>query len=203
LVNATDNVDDLDNDPTNEIELPSGGQEGQILTIIGGVPTWVNSPCIVKVGDTYAGGVVFYVDGTGCRGLVAAPSDQSSSALWGCPGTLIGANGTAMGTGNQNTIDIEAGCSTPGTAADICANLSLAGYTDWFLPSKDELNLMYENIGQGNVLGLGNVGGFANNYYWSSTEYNNFNAWSQNFNYGTQGYGNMNDYLYVRAVRAF
>ena len=62
---------------------------------------------------------------------------------------------------------------------------------------------MYQNIGQGNVLGLGNVGGFANNYYWSSTEYNNFNAWSQNFNYGTQGYGNMNDYLYVRAVRAF
>jgi hypothetical protein len=203
VVNATDNVDDLDNDPTNEIELPSGGQEGQILTIIGGVPTWVNSPCIVKVGDTYAGGVVFYVDASGCHGLVAAPSDQSSSAGWGCYGALVGANGIAIGTGNQNTINIEAGCSDPGTAAHICANLSLAGYTDWFLPSRGELNKMYQNIGQGNALGLGNVGGFAPNYYWSSTEATDGSAWAQIFNGGGQTYGGKTSALYVRAVRAF
>ena len=205
LSSLQDGVDDLDNDPTNEIELPSGGQEGQILTIIGGVPTWVNSACIVKVGDTYAGGVVFYVDASGCHGLVAAPTDQSSSAVWGCYGIAVaGADGTAIGTGYQNTIDIEAAaCSAPGNPADICANLSLAGYTDWFLPSKDELNLMYQNIGPGNALGLGNVGGFANNGYWSSTEYDNNYAWFFNF---YNGYANVNykyDTFYVRAVRAF
>ena len=131
------------------------------------------------------------------RYLEAASSD-SPSAEWGCDGTLIpGADGTAVGTGEQNTIDIEAGCTTPDTAADICANLSLGGYTDWFLPSKDELNLMYEN------LKVSGVGGFAGYYYWSSSEYGAHYAWYQNF-YN----GNQNNYLKygtyrVRAVRAF
>jgi len=116
------------------------------------------------------------------RYLEAAPSDQSTSAEWGCYGEAIsGADGTAVGTGEQNTIDIEAGCTTPGTAADICANLSLGGYSDWFLPSKDELNLMYTNL---KVFG---VGGFADYGYWSSSEcYLYINAWVQSFSSGTQ-----------------
>jgi len=160
----------------------------------------------LAIGDTYQGGIIFYLDGLG-GGLIAAPTDQSSGAEWGCVGTIIsGADGIAIGTGAQNTIDIEAGCSTAGTAADLCANLVLSGYTDWFLPSKDELNLMYQNIGPGNALGLGNVGGFANNSYWSSTEFEvNGTAWDQNFD----GVGGQNDYnknftgTAVRSVRAF
>lgn len=204
---TNDAVNDADSDPNNEIELPSGGQDGQILTIIGGVPTWVNSPCIVKVGDTYAGGIVFYVDASGCHGLVAAPSDQSAGAKWGCNGFLLsGADGVLLGTGNQNTIDIVSGCETE-TAAYICANLTLNAYSDWFLPSKDELNLMYENIGQGNVLGLGNVGDFASANYWSSSEKNFGVAWFQYFtnlnNSGFQGGGSKNSLKPFRAVRAF
>ena len=156
------------------------------------------------IGDTYGGGIIFWLDGNG-GGLISAPTDQSSDAQWGCHGTVIsGADGTAIGTGNQNTIDIEAGCTTSGIAADICANLTLGGYSDWFLPSKDELNKMYLNIGQGNALGLGNVGGFANANYWSSTEINSTDAWRQYFIFGGQYYGNKYyDYFDVRAVRAF
>ena len=133
------------------------------------------------------------------RYLEAAPSDQSPKPEWGCYGySISGADGTAVGTGEQNTIDIEAGCTTPGTAADICANLSLGGYSDWFLPSKDELNLMYENL---KVFG---VGGFADNVYWSSSElYVYLNAWIQSFGNGGQANGPKNATIRVRAVRAF
>ena len=161
----------------------------------------------ICVGSTYQGGIIFWLDGNG-GGLIAAPSDQSSGAQWGCFGTLIsGADGTAIGTGNQNTIDIEAGCTTSGIAADICANLTLGGYSDWFLPSKDEIKKMYSNIGQGNALGLGNVGNFDNVApygYWSSTEFGYSFAWRQDFGSGSQIYsGVKNNSANVRAVRAF
>ena len=151
----------------------------------------------LAIGDSYQGGIIFYLDGSG-GGLIAAPTNQSAGAPWGCYGTLItGADGTAIGTGAQNTIDIEAGCSTAGTAADICANLVLSGYTDWFLPSKDELDMMYVNL---HMQGLG---GFASNYYWSSTEYDFNSAWIQYFYNGLQFYGFKSSNFYVRSVRAF
>ena len=62
---------------------------------------------------------------------------------------------------------------------------------------------MYENIGKGNALGLGNVGGFANNIYWSSTEFDFNRAWLQYFYLGTQATNYKNSTYYVRAVRAF
>ena len=156
------------------------------------------------------GGIVFYILGDAgylagqVNGLIAAPSDQSSGAEWGCYGNYTGADGTAIGTGNQNTINIEGGCTTAGIAADICANLTLGGYSDWFLPSKDELNKMYLNIGPGNALGLGNIGGLTNHFYWSSTEFDNWRAWGQNLGNGYQSYGGSKDNdSDVRAVRAF
>ena len=66
--------------------------------------------------------------------------------------------------------------------------------TGWRLPTKDELYMLYKNREE--------IGGFAYNFYWSSTEYDNFNAWLQYFNYGNQYYNYKNFNFYVRAVRA-
>ncbi|MDB9910428.1 DUF1566 domain-containing protein [Flavobacteriales bacterium] len=160
----------------------------------------------LAIGDNYQGGIIFYIFQLAdagyvagqVHGLIAAPTDQSTGAEWGCyPTSISGADGMAIGTGNQNTIDIEAGCDTSGTAADICANYTDGTYSDWFLPSKDELNQMYLN------LQLQGLGGFASNFYWSSTEGVNYDAWLQNFSNGFQN-GNYKFYYYnVRAVRAF
>jgi hypothetical protein len=76
-------------------------------------------------------------------------------------------------------------------AMKACADLG----DGWRLPTKDELNLLYENKEK--------IGGFANNFYWSSTGNDNYNAWEQNFFNGNQYSDNKNYYSYVRAVRAF
>ena len=173
-------------------------------------PTNNNNNSALAIGDTHQGGIIFYLDGNG-GGLIAALTDQTTYAEWGCEEISIsGADGTAIGTGNQNTIDIEAGCTTTGIAADICANLTLGGYSDWFLPSKDELNLMWTNLADSDGDGVNNgvtdpnnLGGFAVNYYWSSTEADYNNAWRQSFYYGSQNYNNKNYGSSVRAVRAF
>lgn len=84
------------------------------------------------------------------------------------------------------------------SAKTACEELILNGYSDWHLPSKEELNSVYVNLKQ-----VG-VGGFASNYYWSSTQSNTSDAWGKNFSNGRQNYDNYKSYeFYVRAVRAF
>ena len=168
-----------------------------------------NNNSSLAIGDTHQGGIIFYLDGNG-GGLISAPSDQGV-AQWGCYEiNIIGADGIAIGTGAQNTIDIEEGCTTPATAADICANLTLGGYSDWFLPSKDELNEMFLNIGQGNLVlsNIGNFGSYDGSTYISSTESNELQAWMQRFGmsdgvYGIQDVKSKDQYQLVRAIRAF
>ena len=85
-----------------------------------------------------------------------------------------------------------------GAARQKCADLSFGGFNDWFLPNKDQLNLMYE------CLKKQGLGGFSNDRYWSSSEYDSNYAWVQSFSNGSQGYGySKTDTNRARAVRAF
>jgi len=151
-----------------------------------------------KMGTSHAGGLVFYNDGAG-GGMVCAENNQGY-ARWGCDGTEIGNTSTAINTGVANTNAIVAKCGEAGIAARLCYELEEGGFSDWYLPSKDELNLMYVNL---IPLGLGN---FTGGLYWSSSEYsgNESNyAWFQDFSYGYKGYDYKDYTTYVRAVRAF
>ena len=164
------------------------------------------SPCGLAIGQTYQGGIIFYLDASGCHGLISAPTDQSIGITWYSGSyldTYASGSGLFDGDGNCYRIRRSQGDCASCNAAEICLDLTIGVYSDWYLPSKYELNLMYRNIGQGNALGLGNVGGFANSNYWSSTENDNFGAWNQNFASGNQGNASKELTRYVRAVRAF
>lgn len=164
-----------------------------------GAAVWKEIERTYNIGDTGpAGGIVFYVYDGGKHGLEAAPADQDggTGAAWGCSGTdITGAFGGSIGSGVQNTAAILAGCADAGTAARLVDAYALNGYTDWFLPSKDELNALY--------LQKDVVGGFAGFFYWSSSQVSSLNAWIQDFGGGFQNGGNKVGTLRVRAVRAF
>ncbi|HPO50913.1 MAG TPA: DUF1566 domain-containing protein [Spirochaetota bacterium] len=154
-----------------------------------------------KVGIGPAGGYLFYDKGSysdGWRYLECAPTDQSTEIQWyNGSYTTTGATATAVGTGKANTATIVASQGSGSYAAKLCDDLVLGGYDDWFLPSKDELNLMYTKL---KVLG---VGGFAFDFHWSSSEFNDISAWFQDFDDGFQVSNNKSSDLRVRAVRAF
>lgn len=114
----------------------------------------------------------------------------------------------AIGTGKANTAALvqkmgatayssETGSSKAKYAAKACADYSGGGYDDWFLPSKDELDLIYDHLKSKNL------GGFSNTVYWSSSELNSDSAWYRNFENGNQGATDRNFNYLVRPVRAF
>jgi len=148
------------------------------------------------IGQSYGGGIIFSISVSGLHGLVAATTDQSTGAEFGCSGNVTPTS-TEVGTGQANTDAILYACGEPGIAALICNDLVLNGYSDWFLPSLGELSLM---AGQYTA-----IGGFTSSYYWSSSESNSTRAWCLFMNEPvTVEYAALKPTLNrVRAIRSF
>jgi hypothetical protein len=158
----------------------------------------------LSVGDSYQGGKVAYIlkasdpgyDANVSHGLIAASTDQSAGIMWwNGTSSVTGATATAYGTGNANTNTIVASQGAGNYAAKLCGDLVLGGYSDWFLPSKDELFILYTN----RIV----IGNFASTSYWSSSEVSTGSAMLDGFSTGIQGSGGKGFLANVRAVRSF
>ena len=168
-----------------------------------------------NIGKEYGGGYVFYQDNE--ITLIAAEVDYTTPRAWSnLTTTEIGeaAQGTALGTGQSNTTAIISQAGHTASAAKICDDLDHNGYTDWFLPSKDELNHIYCNLHKGSGASpfLGDcsgtddlqleIGSFADSDYWSSSEGSSYYALFQDFDDGDQHNFSKDITLRVRCARA-
>ncbi len=150
------------------------------------------------------GGIIFYLDSTGQHGLVCATEDQSTGSQWHYGAfTNTKSFDSIVGSGKANTSKIVVSQGVDSYAAKLCYDLSLNGFTDWYLPSKEELSLMYTNIGRGAISPNKDVGNFASDFYWSSTELDLNFAWAQYFLIGNIFTDLKNHQCRVRAVRSF
>jgi len=170
----------------------------QAGTGYGNVFSFTTTADTFAIGQKYQGGYIFYLDATRHHGLIASTHDQAKIA-WGNPNIATGATGSEVGTGKTNTALILAALGSGDYAAYYCGNQSIDGYSDWFLPSKDELQLMRTNLSD---YSHGDFSSYSR--YWSSTESSATNAWLVNFYNGSEDDWNkeLHSY-YVRAARAF
>ena len=152
----------------------------------------------LAIGQSYQGGKIFWLDATGKHGLIVAATDQSPGSKWYAIEYLAtNAVRDGIGAGIYNTERIIANQGDIGAdfASSFCSELQSGGYSDWYLPSKYELNLLY--------IQRAAVGGFGNNFYWSSNENNSTTAWYQYFGNGAQNIGDKFNNARVRAIRTF
>lgn len=170
---------------------------GLIFLFIGGCKDDDQIPVELKIGVSYQGGIIFNIDPTGKHGLIAGTTDQSVTDPW-WNGSFVTTGATSSSNGSSNTTSIINAQGISGNyAARICRNYMGGGFSDWFLPSKDQLNILFSQKAV--------VGNFANQIYWSSTEYDTGNAWVQDFETGEQHLDNISDgaNVHTRAIRAF
>jgi hypothetical protein len=152
-----------------------------------------------RVGESFGGGIVFFVYRGGEHGLIAATADQDKGLRWF--GGINVVTGDGVGSGAKNTSIVLGYKGAPPDvtfAAKLCDEYSVKMdgkvYNDWYLPSKLELSLLYirRNL----------VGGFSYNYYWSSTIHQGDVTWFQDFGNGRQDV-NISMPNSVRAIRSF
>ena len=181
-------------------------------TSYGSVVSFTTASPPVTVGSVYGGGIVFYIlqsgdngyDANVQHGLIAATTNQSNGVNWAKTASVTGATGTAIGTGLANTNIIITNQGNSGSyAAKIARDYTGGGYTDWYLPSAEELHKM-----------VGVTALNLSTYYHSSTEYNSSNAIYEGVTIGdfyrTPGTGSYpsgttktGNPLNVRAIRSF
>ena len=149
------------------------------------------------IGDVGPGGGRVYITPStrgNTTGLYFEAAPAESQDYW-CNNrsTWLGASGTAIGQGQSNTAAADATCTSG--AIQIASDYANNGFSDWFLPSLDELNELYVNRAY--------VGGFSTGSYWSSSEGGNYGAWTQYFSHVSQYNYSKEFTYYVRPVRAF
>ncbi|MEO8769487.1 MAG: DUF1566 domain-containing protein [Ferruginibacter sp.] len=157
----------------------------------------------VAIGNDFGGGKVAYIlqpldpnySGDYQHGLIATPADLPVTN-WGAY-TLITSTPHGIGNGNINTSTITLTLGAGTYAAKVCADLIFpaAGYSDWYLPSIDELNELYLN--------QGDIGGFGIGDYWTSCQYDINAAWKYAFGLGTYSIADKASTYLVRPVRSF
>ncbi len=191
------------------------GTPGQVLQTDGsGTLSWTNKGTTYSVGDFVLGGIVFWLDETGQHGLVCAKQDYATTVMW-----KTGGNGNNRAYGNgplagkMNTCIIIAaqvaiGDGSGTYAARICNELQITEggktYGDWYLPSKEEVNLMYQNRTTINATAVANGGSaFEGSQYWSSNEHGKYTAYTLDINTGTQTFDSKETFYWLRAIRAF
>ncbi|MDD4490442.1 MAG: DUF1566 domain-containing protein [Paludibacter sp.] len=187
---------------TNVTVTGSGTTVNPYVVNANGVPT-------LTIGQAYQGGIIFWLDATGQHGLIAATEDQGGERWWNGTDRFTGTDGDGLYAGAMNTAMIIATQMADNQrgnfAAKVCADYSVTDggiiYGDWYLPSKYELNLLYQ---QKTAVGGFASGSFESATYWSSTETYSSSAWIQYFDDGSQSISTNKVYPFrVRAVRAF
>jgi Protein of unknown function (DUF1566) len=114
----------------------------------------------LQIGKSFGGGIIFFIDTTGVHGLIVAKTDLQQKMIYGCMDVETFAN--SPGDGIVNTIIIAKHCGDE-TAAYQCLHLNIAGYQDWYLPSINELALLFKAMLSPDLFSVG--------IYWSSSEY--------------------------------
>ena len=140
------------------------------------------------IGQSYKGGIIFYLFPSGINGLVSGSNDVPVSP-WGGSGINV-VTSDSIGAGLNNTYFINAYCGT--NSAGWACSVGVSGFGARFLPSKMELQLLYN---QKNF-----IGGFINGIYWSSTQANVNEAFGIDFTSGEPVSDDKNAYHAVRAV---
>ena len=160
------------------------------------------------IGEYFEGGIVFHIyrDSLGIEhGLIVSQSDLSMDSQWSSIDTLIGNNAKSTWNGLSNTQAISNDTTILISAAKACKNLVQANYSDWYLPSIDELYIMFSHrfdinrrlsqVNGSQLIGLSS--------YWSSTELDKTDALSVNYLSGTIAQDAKSTMKKVRAIRKY